>query len=215
MLTVIGPKVPDNWMDILCRCDCGSEITLGYQQLYYKRYSCGCKRRLRANCIDYTGWQVYGKRSNQGDGRTLTVLCQDPDDGLWIYICDCCGETSKVPRGVQRGLDSTLKDIVSRECPNYLPFVPVEQLAKICNLVGDQRVMGSQAKAEAIAAEFYPPDRVKRNIITDEIEGFRGYPKEPAGGFPRVNAEIARLRRSARMNLEKYRPVGEDPDGFG
>lgn len=212
MLTIVDSMQPNSWQEVLCRCDCGRQVVLPYLRVYFKQYSCGCKRKLRFDAVDHTGFCAVSKAGNQNEGRSLTVLYRDPETMEWQYVCSCCAQVYTVPRGAERGLQSTLLRTASQVCANFAGhFTPVERCDRLLSMVHSPGSDGGHRKrnAERILAPCYPPERVKRNM-DGEIEGFYGEPKIPE----KWRKELER-RRKARKKLKAIAgPISTDPDGF-
>jgi hypothetical protein len=86
MLTIIGPD-GNSWRMIRCRCDCGNEFTASYQTIFYNKYSCGCRRRLRGSMF----------REGVRVPDTMLTVLRPEDPGSWANIrclCDCGTETT-------------------------------------------------------------------------------------------------------------------------
>jgi len=85
-LTIIGPD-GNSWRMIRCRCDCGNEFTASYQTIFYNKYSCGCRRRLRGSMF----------REGVRVPDTMLTVLRPEDPGSWANIrclCDCGTETT-------------------------------------------------------------------------------------------------------------------------
>jgi hypothetical protein len=119
LFTIVDSVEPTNWHDIICLCDCGNKVVLAYQKVYYKQYSCGCHRRPRIDSVDYTNTEAVNGNGNDKHGRKLTVVLFDDVKQQWQYMCDCCSEIFFVPRGNERGLARTLRDLAGQTCPNW------------------------------------------------------------------------------------------------
>jgi hypothetical protein len=219
MFTVMGPGDLGSWSMVRLQCDCGKEVVLPYQQAYYRHtYSCGCRKRPRANAIDYTGTRVYSRIANRNRGRTLVVLGKDEETGRWQYVCDCCAGIFLAPQGMSTGLGGVLKSIATETCPNYRKYTPAEWTVYICNqlvsmgwlvphtLPGAPKHVHWDAVRAWILAPYYDPQFVERNKQGD-VTGLYGLP------------DIWRLPREWKIvpdvNPVVNELVPEDPDGFG
>lgn len=119
LFTIVDSVDPASWHDIVCLCDCGKKVVLPYQKVYYKQYSCGCRRRPRIDSVDYTNTEAYSQTGNKKNGRRVAVVLFDDIRQQWQYTCDCCNDLFFVPRGNERGLARTLRDIAGQDCPNW------------------------------------------------------------------------------------------------
>ena len=119
LITIVDSVKPDTWDQIICRCDCGKTFTARYMEIYRGKYSCGCRRRLRDDHVDYTNVEARNGNGNAKSGRSLTIVGLDSETQQWQYMCDCCSALFLVPRGNERGLMRILRDIAGQTCPNY------------------------------------------------------------------------------------------------
>jgi hypothetical protein len=119
LFTIVDSAQSNSWREVICKCDCGKTVVLPYQRVYYAQYSCGCRRRPRADAVDYTSTEAVNGNGNDKHGRKLTVVLFDDIKQQWQYMCHCCSEIFPVPRGNERGLARTLRDIAGQTCPNY------------------------------------------------------------------------------------------------
>lgn len=119
LITIVDSVKPDSWDQIVCLCDCGKVFTATYMEVYRGMYSCGCRRRLRKDSVDYTNLNARNGSGNEKHGRSLTVIGRDEVTQQWQYLCDCCGSLFFVPRGNERGMARVLRDEAGKVCPNY------------------------------------------------------------------------------------------------
>jgi hypothetical protein len=212
MLTILGPVEPSTWMTIRCLCDCGQEIVLSYHQVYYRRFSCGCKRRERFNAVDYAGFEAYNSAGNRNRGRKLTVIARD-DAGQWQYLCHCCNQLYAVPRGMERGLDRSLKDLAGRECPNYRVLVQANRFDTLTWLIPDRNVIG-RANIAKVFAKYCTPDQIERNLL-GEITGFYIKPDATPRDYGCPCDTWAEAQdQYAQIENRQAEVIESDPDGF-
>src|SRR5580704_3997715 len=119
LLTIVDSVRPNSWAEILCRCECGNTVVLTYMQVYAGKYSCGCRRRIRQDFVDYTNIELTNPAGNNKYGRTLTILGFDTEKQQWQYACSCCAEVFLMYRGGEHGMERNLKDQAGRVCPNW------------------------------------------------------------------------------------------------
>jgi len=228
MLQVSGSVDPLSWRQVICLCDCGNTVVLPYQHAYAGRFSCGCRRRIRQDCADHAGLRVHNGAGNNGEGRTLTVLCRDEKTQLWIYLCECCAATFDVPRGMERGVRGSLRGIAGETCPNWIPFYPnggcglsdaywerygrpVE--ADYGLAMHNPPGHNSADKDYTWAAPFYKPERVKRGS-GGEVLGVYGLPTEGTPPGPRPTSVWAHPELPDLPAAVFATPVPEDMDGM-
>lgn len=203
MLTVISQAEPGSWAMILCRCDCGNEVELPYQVVYYRRYSCGCRKRPRQDAVDYSFVRVESRYGNRNAGRSLIVLDRDAVTGQWTYVCECCARLFTVPRGMERGLLNSMKRLASEECPGYRQFTATEHIVRLTNeLVTLGFNIPGEWKTDVALnlAPYYRKKYIKYNG-KGEIAGFYGLPD--LAWLPRVWRTAAAPPTSASEGLRE------------
>ena len=212
MLTVIALANPGSCSALRCLCDCGRELVLTYMQLYRGQFSCGCKRRERLNAVDYAGFEAYNSAGNRNRGRKLTVIARD-DAGQWQYLCHCCNQLYAVPRGMERGLDRSLKDLAGRECPNYRVLVQADRFDTLTWLIPDRHVIG-RANIAKVFAKYCTVDQIQRNLL-GEITGFYIKPDAtprdygcPCDTWAEAQDQYTQIENRQADVIES------DPDGF-
>jgi hypothetical protein len=206
MLTIIDSIDPTTWRMIRCQCDCGTVVVLPYASVFAGKYSCGCQRRLREDVIDHSGREIRNNSNdgnNPGHGRVLTVLWRDQETQQWAYTCSCCAEVFLLPRGMERGLFCSMREIAGQECPNYQAFIPLDRLEQLLCPLGESRGIGRTTLAEDWAPHF-KPSQVKRDR-QGNILGFYGQPSSVPDWV------VEKRKQMEDLNV----PMPEDPDGFG
>ena len=225
MLTIVGPVNDTTWMDIECVCDCGKKVILPYLRVYLKQFSCGCKRRIRPDAADHTGFTAVGEKGNHGAGRTLTVLYRDADSQQWVYLCHCCGETSTVPRGNERGLQNTLRRLANSNCPNCAgAFVDAFHANdRLSFTSGGGRMVGAECLARKLEARG-----LNKFVKRDYKGALEGFYVPSDGSFPQIRIEVSEMkamveREPELLKLGLTKPtepppvkqvIDEDAEGF-
>lgn len=216
LLTIVDSVRPNSWAEIICLCECGRTITLTYTQVYAGKYSCGCRRRLRDDRVDYTNIEAHNGNGNFKHGRSLTVIgCDITPFGeqQWQYLCQCCGELFFVPRGGERGLARTLRDLAGRNCPNwrepwYVPDdiewlshngvylrhdpqspdgwyeIPSQREDAVRCVAHRVPRTGSKMQLAMSVVPLYAPSNVIWRGRPRVLVGFRGMPEIPGGKLP-------------------------------
>ena len=225
MLTVIGPEYANSWSYVRCLCDCGAEFVVSYQRLRSGKFSCGCKRKLRPDMADHTGWTTYKAYGNDGRGRKLTILYFDPDSQQWVYLCHCCAEVFQLPRGARRGIQDSLHELAGSICPNFLgEFVPAFYANDHIRFAsGGSRWVGAEVLARKLEARG-----LNRFVKRDYKGVLEGFYVPPDGSFPQVRVEVWEMKEMVErepelLKLGMYKPpepkpvkqvVAEDAEGF-
>ena len=225
MLTVIGPEYSNSWSYVRCLCDCGAEIVVSYQRLRSGKYSCGCKRKLRPDMADHTGWTTATVYGNDGRGRKLTILYFDPESQQWVYLCHCCAEVFQLPRGARRGVQDTLHELAGAICPNFLgEFVPAFYANdRLSFTSGGGRMVGAECLARKLE------ERGLNKFVKRDYKGaLEGFYVPSDGSFPQIRIEVSEMkamveREPELLKLGLTKPtepppvkqvIDEDAEGF-
>jgi hypothetical protein len=219
---VVDSVDPLSWKQVIVQCICGKQEVLQYADVYRGKYSCGCRRKPRADQAQAAELSVHSDRGNKDEqgrpaleGRRLTIISRDPETQRWWYLCDCCGELFLLPGGQSHGVETMLRKLAAETCPNYKRFYPAAydrmqglwpvELGDLCAKVLNKQTL----MPEQIVRYYKDPGK---SVVRDKfgfITGFKGLPDSDEFNALRekyrqsvIDARNKRAAPSARQERE-------------
>ena len=202
-LTVISriekkKKGPTIW---LCKCDCGNEIEVSNDSLYFK-ISCGCLSKEQQP--DLTG-QRFEKLV------VLSLLDSEKENRMWLCKCDCGNETKastgKLTSNIKKscGCLHVERRLTAEDYNRYNNFIENTNVDLIHDLLSQRKLRSNNTTG--VTGVTLSRGKYEAHI------GFQGK-KYNLGSFETLE-EAAKARRDAELQyfgefLDKY--YDENPD---
>ena len=116
-LTIVAPtkKRKGGYTVWLCRCDCGSEITLDTRCLQRQTVTdCGCVSRVKPGQRDITGMRFGKLTAIEPDGQVIR------GSAVWLCRCDCGGKVHTPLHQLTAGYRKSCGCLSHPERKNYI-----------------------------------------------------------------------------------------------